>query len=375
VETQKRFDLCYVTVDSVAEGVGSSQIIPLLKIISSAGLTVSLISFEKEHPSLELKNEFASSRIHWSPLEFKTGSQLSFISRLNQMRGSIPSCSIIHARSDLPAFAGILSRKAPVLWDVRSLWADQKAFVESNPVKKKLITQLRVFENVSSANSMGLSTLTNAIVPILESRHKKIPKLRTVVPTAVDLDKFKFSPEIPRPFMGLYSGTYSNFYDLETSKLFLEELKKIASFETHWAKPRESLRGRLDAGEDKAFTLRQVEMPSVIDKYAFGISICKSDSRATLAAAVPTKIGEFLATGRPVLVNSGLGDMDGYLIEFNAGVIINSSNLDLKNSAIQLVDLLNDPETPYRCRALAEKYFNIQEGAEKYKFLYSKMLD
>ena len=88
-----------------------------------------------------------------------------------------------------------------------------------------------------------------------------------------------------------------------------------------------------------------------------------------------TKIGEFLATGRPVLVNSGLGDMDEYLTEFNAGVIINSSNLDLKNSAIQLVDLLNDPETPYRCRALAEKYFDIREGAEKYKSLYSKMLD
>ena len=375
MEAQKSFDLCYVTIDSVAEGVGSSQIIPLLRTLSSSGLSISLVSFEKTRPSSELKFEFDRSRIDWKPLDFKGGRSLSFISRLNQMRESIPNCKIIHARSDLPAFAGILSRKAPVLWDVRSLWADQKALVEKNLVKSKLIEQFKVFESFSSANSSGLSTLTHAVVPILESRNRRIPDLRIVVPTAVDLEKFTFSPEIPKPFRGLYSGTYSNYYDMETSELFLRELKKYLSVETHWAKPHESARDKLDAGEDKIFTLRQVEMPSVIAQYSFGISICRSDSRSTLAAAVPTKIGEFLATGRPVIVNSGLGDMDAYLSEFNAGVILDQSDVNFKNSAIQLVDLLTDPETPYRCRALAEKYFSIRDGAEKYNSLYSKMLD
>jgi glycosyltransferase involved in cell wall biosynthesis len=190
----------------------------------------------------------------------------------------------------------------------------------------------------------------------------------------VDLEKFTFSPEISKPFMGLYSGTYSNYYDMETSELFLRELSKLVPIETHWAKPHESARDKLDAGEGKIFTLRQAEMPSIIAKYSFGISICRSDSRSTLAAAVPTKIGEFLATGRPVIVNSGLGDMDQYLTEFNAGIILDHSNLNFKNSAIQLIDLLTDPETPYRCRALAEKYFSIRDGAERYRSLYSKML-
>jgi hypothetical protein len=375
MESQKGFDLCYVTTDSIAEGVGSSQIIPLLRLLASSGLSISLVSFEKAPPSSELKNDIESSRIDWKPLDFKGGASLSFISRLNQMRVNIPNCKIIHARSDLPAFAGILSKKAPVLWDVRSLWADQKALVEKNPVKSKLIEQFKVFENFSSANSMGLSTLTHAVVPILESRNRRIPDLRIVVPTAVDLEKFAFSPEIPKPFMGLYSGTYSNYYDMETSELFLRELSKLVPIETHWAKPHESARDKLDAGEDKIFTLRQVEMPSIIAKYSFGISVCRSDSRSTLAAAVPTKIGEFLATGRPVIVNSGLGDMDQYLTEFNAGIILDQSNLNFKNSAIQLIDLLTDPETPYRCRALAEKYFSIRDGAEKYSSLYSKMLD
>jgi glycosyltransferase involved in cell wall biosynthesis len=88
---------------------------------------------------------------------------------------------------------------------------------------------------------------------------------------------------------------------------------------------------------------------------------------------MPTKIAEFLACGRPVVVNSGLGDFDQYLSEFNAGVILSGTRADTKAKAQELMNLLSDPETPYRCRALAEKYFDIREGAKKYLDLYDKM--
>ena len=89
---------------------------------------------------------------------------------------------------------------------------------------------------------------------------------------------------------------------------------------------------------------------------------------------MPTKIGEFLASGRPVVVNAGLGDMDDYLKEFNAGITIGPNNQNLDTSAKKLLGLLNDLETPYRCRALAEKYFDIESGAKNYMSLYSQML-
>jgi len=37
------------------------------------------------------------------------------------------------------------------------------------------------------------------------------------------------------------------------------------------------------------------------------------------------------------------------------------------------MNLLSDPETPYRCRELAEKYFDIKEGAKKYMDIYEKL--
>ena len=93
----------------------------------------------------------------------------------------------------------------------------------------------------------------------------------------------------------------------------------------------------------------------------------------SLKAAMPTKIAEFLACGRPVVVNRGLGDFDEYLSEFNAGVILDGTSQDLKEKARILMDLLSDPDTPYRCRVLAEKYFDIKAGAQKYMDIYDKM--
>jgi hypothetical protein len=73
-------------------------------------------------------------------------------------------------------------------------------------------------------------------------------------------------------------------------------------------------------------------------------------------------------------VNKGLGDMDQFIEEFNAGVVLDGTSANLVESAAKLATLLSDSETPHRCRALAEKYFNMEEGAIKYLDLYSKIL-
>jgi glycosyltransferase involved in cell wall biosynthesis len=115
-------------------------------------------------------------------------------------------------------------------------------------------------------------------------------------------------------------------------------------------------------------------MSMLIPDYSFGVSICKLDAGPSLSAAMPTKIGEFLACGRPIVVNKGLGDMDSFINEFNAGVILDGTDDNLRAGAASLVSLLSDPETPHRCRALAEKYFSLDVGAKRYFDIYQKML-
>ena len=57
------YDVTYVTVDSISEGVGSSQILPLLQRLSTAGLSVNLISFEKVEPSIQTQQAISAAGV------------------------------------------------------------------------------------------------------------------------------------------------------------------------------------------------------------------------------------------------------------------------------------------------------------------------
>ena len=126
------YDLTYVTIDSLAEGVGSSQITPLITRLSKAGLKICLISYEKSKPAQYLQDYFNSHGVNWVSKTFGTNGFTGGLQRLNDLRGEIPKTKLIHARSDIPAVSSIFSNEAPVLWDVRSLWADQKILIQKS---------------------------------------------------------------------------------------------------------------------------------------------------------------------------------------------------------------------------------------------------
>jgi glycosyltransferase involved in cell wall biosynthesis len=153
----------------------------------------------------------------------------------------------------------------------------------------------------------------------------------------------------------------------------MEEFRKQVPSETHWARPAESVRSQIGVGESKVFASSQVGMSELIPGYSFGISVCKLDAGPSLSAAMPTKIAEFLACGRPVIVNKGLGDMDQFIEEFDAGVVLDGNANNLIEGAKKLASLLSDRNTPIRCRALAEKYFSLDVGASRYLNLYSQI--
>ena len=368
------FDLTYVTIDSLSEGVGSSQITPLISRLSSAGMKISLISYEKRKPTIELFEFFKLLGVNWNARPFGSNGFAGGVTRFQDLKKAIPKTNLIHARSDIPAVSALASQQAMVLWDVRSLWADQKRMIQKNLLNDALYGVYRGMESIAANRSLGMSTLSNAVVPILEQRHKKLPLLRTVVPTAVDLDRFKLAPTITTGVHALFSGTYNQYYDLALSALFIAELQKHIKVETHWARPFESERKNLGVGEVKVFPVTQIEMAQLIPNYNFGVSICKMGAGPSLTAAMPTKIGEFLACGKPIVVNKGLGDMDELVKEFKVGIVLDSEKENLTKSALELIELLSDSELPNRCRALAESHFNMDIGAKSYLNLYSRMM-
>ena len=367
-----KYDLTYATVDSLSEGVGSSQIAPLMEKLANHGMKINLLTFEKETPPDSLVERMRKASVEWIQIPFGNNGPLGGLTRTLQLAKLLPDSEITHARSDFPAVAARFSGQDRILWDVRSLWADQRRFIEESRLKRSLLSLYSPFEKLACNSAIAMSTLTQAVVPVLEDRHKHLPGLRTVVPTSVDLDRFKFSPIMPSKLKGLFSGTYNKYYDLELSFKFIQALKNIANHEIDWAKPKESHTNFLNAGESFVFSVNQPEMANVISRYSFGISICKENAGLSLKAAMPTKIAEFLAVGRPIVVNAGLGDCDEIFRESGIGVII-SQHDDLELKALELMSLVSDKDTPNRCRQAAEKHFGWDFGVRQYLNIYKEM--
>ena len=137
-----------------------------------------------------------------------------------------------------------------------------------------------------------------------------------------------------------------------------------------WCHGHEAARQELNVGEDEIKVLTQDKMPPEISNSSFGIAICKKTVGNSLKGVMPTKVAEFLATGRPVVFSSGIGDLAEILLPSLVGVEVSDDKADAVNKVIQL---LNDPETPKRCRAVTEQYFDINAAVSKYNQIFVTM--
>jgi len=99
-------------------------------------------------------------------------------------------------------------------------------------------------------------------------------------------------------------------------------------------------------------------------------------------AASPTKVGEYLAAGLPVIASPGVGDTDALLTGHEAtgrapvGVIVRRFSKEAYREAVlQLAALLNDPDTPKRCRRAAEEHLDLTRvGWARYRQVYNTLI-
>jgi hypothetical protein len=370
---KSKFDVTYLSVDSIQEGVGSSQITPLILGLAKKGKKVCLITFEKTPPNNELVEIFSRAGVTWVAEDFGKQGAVAGVKRLNSLRRAIPESIILHGRSDIATTAAIWSPvDAPVLWDVRSLWSDQRLLIGTEGWNNFTARGARTLEDVSARYSSAMTTLTAAVVPILQQRHKRIPEIREVIPTCVQTEKFLPTPIPLGQITCLLSGTFNNYYDISKTKQVLDEIRKSINLRVIWARAGESPNEKLGVGEDLIVSASHAQMPQLVMDSHFGIAICKDDNLESLAAAVPTKIGEFLASGRPVIVSSGIGDLDKMLTSTETGVVIGDKST-LIGVAERIKSLINDSETPERCRDLAVQHFDMDKSVDKYLDIYDKM--
>lgn len=366
--------VAYFSHDSILEGVGRSQILALCKSLVRSNVDVSLFSFEKSTPTSSFVEEVKCSGLKWSHFDFTSRNLFEPFNRIKMLREVDDNFQLIHARGDLPTLAGLLRKKEPVLWDIRSLWAEQRHVL--NPIKFNPVVMygLNRICKYNSKHVAGFNTLTYGIKPYLHEKYPLLPKISSVISTCVDTDLFRFSSSISKNYQGLLSGTYNEIYDNNLIATFCDYMRARFQHRIIWARGKESSQKVESLGEDISFFSTYDEMPLIIAESSYGIAICKNDLGPSLTAAMPTKIAEFLSVGRPVVLNSKIGDVDPQLIDANVVVVLNEE-ADIPSAAIRLQSLLGDEETPMRCRTVAEDLFSLKHATNNYIQIYSRIIN
>ena len=362
--------ICYLTFDSLFEGVGRSQIVPLIRGISKGGFPVSVISFEKGQSDLQIV-DFGNTDVNWISLPFGRAGLLGLPGRILRMVRAVPKAHIYHCRSDLPVLSLLFKRNSIFLWDVRSLWYDQKALVDGRK-QSGLIYRLALrLEKYASTRASAINVLASPLLGVLKERNGKIPDIQSVIPTSVDIEVFKRSSNLPKKRIVILSGTLNNFYDIDLTLKILDWFYEDG-FGVVWCKASESLRDEINRSYISTRVKEHKEMPEEITNASFGIAICRDDAGDVLKGVMPTKISEFLAVGRPVIISAGMGDLDHLIVSTNTGIVVDHSS-SREGVLRRARELLGDPDISNRCRALAETHFSMGEAIKRYEEIYMNL--
>jgi glycosyltransferase involved in cell wall biosynthesis len=89
-------------------------------------------------------------------------------------------------------------------------------------------------------------------------------------------------------------------------------------------------------------------------------------------AVSPTKIGEYLGAGLPVVCSADIGDTDEVLTGRRVGAVLRDfSERSYEEASTAIRDLLEDAGTGDRCRAVAHSELSLREvGIPRYDDLY-----
>ncbi|MBM4133159.1 MAG: glycosyltransferase family 4 protein [Nitrospira sp.] len=388
----------FVSYNGLLDSLGQSQVLPYLKELRKDGHEVAVLSFERGNELQPeriraLRGELDRAGIRWTWLRYHkkppvlstcwdvaVGNVVSWWLALRHR------AEVLHARSQISAamawpVAKLLGRR--FIFDLRGqmayeyvdggLWApDGLLFRLVKRSEAKLVKDADALV-VLTRTLAGDVTPDAAVVP-------------TVIPTCVDLDRFpRPAPQFPAgaPTM-VYCGSLGARYALhllvrcyvEARKL-LPDLALLVVTHTDPAALREAL---CAAGEDLAYVeITRAEhrsIPEVLARGRFGVLLLQG--RRSLRGASPTKVGEYLSCGLPVLASPGIGDCLEQLEGNRVGVVLaDHEPASFRAGLHRLLELLAEgPALRERCRLVAEKEFSLSGvGGPSYRSLYRTLAE
>jgi len=400
--------ILYISYDGMTDPLGQSQVISYLIGLTKYGYTFHILSFEKKEKWISTGSEIQSlldeNGIKWFPNTFHTSppiiskvyDKFLLLQKAKKLHKKY-HYDMLHCRSYTAAEVGLYLKRTEgvkFLFDMRGFWADEKADGKSwdrekwfwNNVykyyKRKEAAFIKESDYIISLTFAGKSEILswqfyNAKVPI------------SVIPCCADQEHFKLTNALKkktaRTNLGIddtalvlsYLGSLGAWYMIDEMLQFFkvlqmqyENAKFLFVTNSHHDIVLQKLTAlNLSAKDIIILTVPFTKVPEYM--YASDISISFIKDVYSKISSSPVKVGEILSMGIPLISNS-VGDMGKLFSEENIGIEVKDFNSNTFSSAVNLVDKskLIDPKS---IRDVADKYYNLQKGIEKYATVYREI--
>jgi glycosyltransferase involved in cell wall biosynthesis len=396
----------------MTDHLGQSQVLPYLVGLSKMGHEIFLLSCEKriiDNRVIEsLKEDLKKENIRWSPLDYtKWPPVLSTMLDIAKIRKTAKrivienNIQIVHCRGYITAIAGLwLKRKLGLefIFDMRGFFADERVegglWNLKNPVYKWIYNYFKKKEKLFFSNADYIVSLTEKAKSIIHSWDLPGQPLPIdVIPCCADLELFdrKKINETDRKnraqklkinesdFVISYLGSIGTWYMLDEMLDFFKVLlskKPNAKFFFITSEMPEVI---LDSAQRKNISPGSIIIQKAIRKDVpvlislSHISIFFIKPVFSKSASSPTKMGEIMGMGIPLICNSDVGDVETIMNDSKTGILLNSFNdYEYLKSLEKLDDVLKI--SPDHIREYAKKYYSLEDGIKKYHNIYSKLI-
>jgi glycosyltransferase involved in cell wall biosynthesis len=396
----------YLSYDGLTDPLGRSQVQPYLEGLARRGHDIHIISFEKPHllsstgPSI--RRSLQQAGIQWSPHRYTAQPPvLSTVWDLLRMRNAAfrlhaqKPFDLVHCRSYPASLIGTaLKRKRGVryVFDMRGFWPDERVddgfWDPRHPVYGAVFRYFKRQEAEFMRAADAVVCLSEAArneVTTWSSWATNSPPI-SVIPCSADMSLFAPRREDERgrlrADLGLRTDDLVVSYLGSVGRYMLDEM--LACFRC--IRTRHGNARMLFITPDPATTILRRAVAQGIDPGDLVITAAHREEVPALLAATdiglfftrptysklgmsPTKLGEYLASGIPVVTNSGIGDVDATLDRVGAGFAVAAFEpTEYERAAAAIPHLLSlDPQAT---RERAAREFDLELACDRYAGVY-----
>lgn len=394
--------ICYFNTE---EPLVHTQVLPYLRAVARAGFRMHLLTYEKRSAlrkgererRREIRRTLAADGIKWHTLKYHKRPSL-LATAYDVLLGLLYSTlllarhrvNIIHARAHVPGAIGLALKRVfrrKLIFDLRGLMAEE--YVD-NGVWAENSLAFRLVKSVERAllgDADRVVVLTEKLKATLTRDHN--PQVEAekvfVIPCCADLMRYKAN-RVERedravgPITLVYVGSVTGRYMLgEMIDFFrvIQSKRSRSRFLVLTRANKSKVEHAFDSRgiEKSCYSIVSVEpeqVPALISTADIALSFVKPS--IALLGMSPTKVGEYLAAGLPVVSTPG-GDHEAILQGENVGVIVNEfDNTAYENAADQILTLIGRDDTTERCREVARRHYSLDEiGGPGYVAVYRSL--